>query len=57
MCLLFQEDKRRFHKVTRREVMEFDAVPKEIIGCAIEVHRLVTFVNLHQTSVSLRDRN
>ena len=39
MCLLFHEDKRRFHKVTRREVMEFDAVSKEIIGCAIEVHR------------------
>jgi len=37
--LLFHEDTRRFHEVIRRRVMEFDAVSKEIIGCAIEVHR------------------
>lgn len=43
MVFLFHEETRRRHEVSQRKevFMEFDPLSKEIIGCAIEVHKLL----------------
>ena len=43
LVFLFHEETRRRHEVSQRKevFMEFDPLSKEIIGCAIEVHKLL----------------